>query len=261
MVGWTTASSRRRSARSSTLGAAIGSTSRSTRRASYASVIRRRVIVHGFVQGVFFRTRCAGVRSSSASRGGLATTATERSRRSSRVGGRGADVPSSAARAREAHASSGWMSRTRHRRALRGSRSSDKIESCQSTRTCCAGRSNGRGGMTTRQPWHHRPEVSALGLGCMGMSDLYGPSEREGEHGHDPPRWTQASPCSTRATITAGHNELLIRDALTRTEPEAGRDQRLFGAMRDPKGSGVGTACPGRDQGTSWPTLRRLGTD
>ena len=32
--------------------------------------------------------------------------------------------------------------------------------------------------MQTRQPGPHSPVVSALGLGAMGMSDLYGPADR-----------------------------------------------------------------------------------
>ena len=43
------------SPRSTIRAPATGSTSRSTRKASFASVIRRRVVVHGLVQGVFFR--------------------------------------------------------------------------------------------------------------------------------------------------------------------------------------------------------------
>jgi hypothetical protein len=42
------------------------------------------------------------------------------------------------------------------------------------------------------------PSISALGLGCMGMSGMYGPSDRQesfgsaGEHCHDSPHSTRA---------------------------------------------------------------------
>jgi aryl-alcohol dehydrogenase-like predicted oxidoreductase len=85
------------------------------------------------------------------------------------------------------------------------------------------------------------PAVSALGLGCMGMSGMYGPADR------------QESLATLQAAVDAGitlldtgdfygmgHNELLIGEAL-KTIP---RDRVLlsvkFGALRDPAGGWLG---------------------
>jgi aryl-alcohol dehydrogenase-like predicted oxidoreductase len=107
------------------------------------------------------------------------------------------------------------------------------------------------------------PEVSAIGLGCMGMSDLYGPSDR-GE-----------SIATIHAALDAGitlldtgdfygmgHNEMLIREAL------AGRDRASvvisvkFGALRDPAGSWSGyDARPLAVKNFLAYSLPRLGTD
>ena len=83
-----------------------------------ARVIRRRVIVHGFVQGVFFRTPCDGRRTARRRRAGPATTATARSRRSSK----GEPEPSSgwstlSRKGRAAPASTATRRRTRSPRA------------------------------------------------------------------------------------------------------------------------------------------------
>ena len=85
------------------------------------------------------------------------------------------------------------------------------------------------------------PIVSAVGLGCMGMSGMYGPADRK------------ESLATLQAAVDAGitlldtgdfygmgHNELLIGEAL-KTIP---RDRVLlsvkFGALRDPAGAWLG---------------------
>ncbi|WP_030317420.1 aldo/keto reductase [Streptomyces flavochromogenes] len=110
------------------------------------------------------------------------------------------------------------------------------------------------------------PEVSALGLGCMGMSALYGESDRA------------ESIATIHAALDAGvtlldtgdfygmgHNELLIDEAL-RTAPAAAREQALtsvkFGALRTVEGGFTGyDGRPAAVKNFAAYSLQRLGTD
>ncbi len=102
-----------------------------------------------------------------------------------------------------------------------------------------------------------------LGLGCMGMSDLYGPADES------------ESIATVHAALDAGivlidtgdfygmgHNELLIRRAL---EGRAREDVLLsvkFGVLRGPAGAPLGfDARPAALKTALAYTLRRLGTD
>ena len=107
------------------------------------------------------------------------------------------------------------------------------------------------------------PKVSAIGLGAMGMSGAYGPSER------------QESIATIHAALDAGinlidtgdfygmgHNEMLIAEAL-RGRP---RDKVVlsvkFGGLRDPRGAFLGfDTRPIAVKSALAYSLQRLGTD
>ncbi|MFI6701214.1 aldo/keto reductase [Streptomyces sp. NPDC050509] len=110
------------------------------------------------------------------------------------------------------------------------------------------------------------PRVSALGLGCMGMSNVYGEVDRA------------ESIATVHAALDAGvtlldtgdfygmgHNELLIAEAL-RTAPAGARERALtsvkFGALRDPdNGWGGHDGRPAAVKNFAAYSLQRLGTD
>ncbi|WP_323121143.1 aldo/keto reductase [Burkholderia alba] len=117
--------------------------------------------------------------------------------------------------------------------------------------------------MNTRQLGRTGPRVSAVGLGCMGMSDLYGPADRD------------ESIATLHAALDAGitlldtgdfygmgANEMLIRDALRGRQRENVRISVKFGALRDPAGGFAGyDARPAALRNFLAYTLKRLGTD
>lgn len=117
--------------------------------------------------------------------------------------------------------------------------------------------------MITRSLGSHGPRVSAVSLGCMGMSDLYGPADRAES--------IATIHAALDAGITlldtgdyygAGHNELLIREALAGRNREGMILSVKFGALRDPGGAFIGfDARPVAMKNFLGYTLRRLGTD
>ena len=117
--------------------------------------------------------------------------------------------------------------------------------------------------MKTRRLGSTGPEVSALGLGCMGMSGMYGPSDRA------------ESIATVHAAIAAGitlldtgdfygmgHNELLIRDALVGQPRDQVQISVKFGALRGPDDAWLGyDSRPAAVRNFLTYSLQRLGTD
>ncbi len=107
------------------------------------------------------------------------------------------------------------------------------------------------------------PHVAALGLGCMGMSDLYGPADRA------------ESLATIHAALDAGldlldtgdfygmgDNELLLREALAGRRRDSVCLSVKFGALRDAAGGWTGVdGRPAAVKNFLAYSLRRLGTD
>jgi aryl-alcohol dehydrogenase-like predicted oxidoreductase len=117
--------------------------------------------------------------------------------------------------------------------------------------------------MQQKQLGRSGPRVSSLGLGCMGMSGLYGPAdESEGVATIQAALDAGVSLIDTGDFYTMGHNEMLVRKAL------AGRSRAdvvlsvKFGALRDPAGAFLGYDCsPNAVKTWLAYSLQRLGTD
>ncbi|MGJ3701046.1 aldo/keto reductase [Variovorax sp. AFSI2.2] len=120
--------------------------------------------------------------------------------------------------------------------------------------------------MNTRQLGAAGPKVSAIGLGCMGMSALYGPSDRaESIATIHAAMDAGITLLDTGDFYGSGHNEMLIGEAL-RGLKGSQRDAALvsvkFGALRDPAGGWSGyDARPEAMKNFLVYSLQRLGVD
>lgn len=117
--------------------------------------------------------------------------------------------------------------------------------------------------MITRLLGSTGPRVSALGLGCMGMSDFYGPADET------------ESIATIHAALDAGitlldtgdwygmgHNELLLHEALRGRDRERAVISVKFGLLRDPSGQVLGLdGRPAAVKTSLAYTLRRFRTD
>lgn len=110
------------------------------------------------------------------------------------------------------------------------------------------------------------PQVSALGLGCMGMSALYGDTDRaESIATIHAALDAGVTLLDTGDFYAMGHNEMLIGEAL-RSAPAKAREQALtsvkFGALRGPDGAWLGyDGRPAAVKSFAAYSLQRLGID
>lgn len=120
--------------------------------------------------------------------------------------------------------------------------------------------------MHTRTLGSTGPRVSALGLGCMGMSALYGDADRaESIATIHAALEAGVTLLDTGDFYAMGHNEMLIGEAL-RSAPADRREQALlsvkFGALRDPDGGWSGyDGRPAAVKNFAAYSLQRLGVD
>ena len=107
------------------------------------------------------------------------------------------------------------------------------------------------------------PQVSELGLGCMGMSGMYGPSDRvESIATIHAAMDAGITLLDTGDFYGMGHNEMLIGEALKGHKRDKAIISVKFGALRDPAGGWMGyDARPAAIKNFLAYSLQRLGLD
>jgi aryl-alcohol dehydrogenase-like predicted oxidoreductase len=117
--------------------------------------------------------------------------------------------------------------------------------------------------MQRRKLGNSGPEVSAIGLGCMAMSGMYGPADR-GEAIATIHAALDAGVdlIDTGDVYGMGHNEMLIGEALKGVPRDSYKLSVKFGALRDHGGGWIGhDARPAAVKNFLAYTLQRLGVD
>ncbi len=117
--------------------------------------------------------------------------------------------------------------------------------------------------MEQRHLGSNGPLVSAIGLGCMGMSDFCGPADdKESLATIDAALEAGVTLFDTGDFYGMGHNELLLREALKSGKRDRVFIQVKFGAQRGPEGAFLGLRCAaggGEDRARLY--AERLNTD
>lgn len=116
--------------------------------------------------------------------------------------------------------------------------------------------------MITRALGIHGPRVSAIGLGCAGMSDPDGPTEEISIATLHAALEGGITLLDTADFYGMGHNEMLLGSALRGRRREQVVISDKFGGLRDPEGRFLGIdGRPASVKNFLAYTLRRLGTD
>ncbi|MBU6404995.1 MAG: aldo/keto reductase [Metallibacterium scheffleri] len=117
--------------------------------------------------------------------------------------------------------------------------------------------------MSTVSLGRNGPRVSSLGLGCMGMSGMYGPADRaESIATIHAALESGITLLDTGDFYGSGHNELLIHEALRAHPRDAVLLSVKFGALRDPANGWVGNDTrPAAMKNFLAYSLQRLGVD
>jgi pyridoxine 4-dehydrogenase len=117
--------------------------------------------------------------------------------------------------------------------------------------------------MNNTQLGSHGPQVSALGLGTMGMSDMYGPSDRAESIATIHAALDQGiTLLDTGDFYGMGHNEMLVGEALKGRRRDQVQISVKFGALRGPDRQWAGyDSRPAALRNFLAYSLQRLGVD